>query len=153
METIDKRDSDPLSQFSLSIFRMHGFLLRNGDAITKPVGQSSAKWQVLGRVHYQPQTVADIARSLGNARQSVQRIADVLVQEGLAVFIDNPKDKRARLLNLTPKGEATLTTIYERYADWSRHIMKKLKPSQLASLAQTLNELSHVLETDKHNDE
>ncbi len=59
---------DPLSRFSLSIFRLNGLLMWNGDRITGSIGQSSARWQVLGRVGYQPQTVAQMARDMGHAR-------------------------------------------------------------------------------------
>src|SRR5258708_31229486 len=76
---------DPLSRFSLSIFRLNGLLMWNGDRITGSIGQSSARWQVLGRVGYQPQTVAQMAREMGHARQSVQRLAAVLAKEGLDV--------------------------------------------------------------------
>src|SRR5260221_4084500 len=98
---------DPLSRFSLSIFRLNGLLMWNGDRITGSIGQSSARWQVLGRVGYQPQTVAQMAREMGHARQSVQRLADVLAKEGLVVYKDNPADQSARLLELTPQGGKT----------------------------------------------
>src|SRR5690348_1847867 len=72
------RPNDPLSRFALSIFWINGLLMRNGDRLTRSIGQSSARWQVLGRVGDQPQTVAQIARNMGHARQSVQRVANVL---------------------------------------------------------------------------
>jgi hypothetical protein len=36
------------------------------------------------------------------ARQGVQRLADVLVRDGLAVYEPNPAHRRAKLLRLTP---------------------------------------------------
>jgi DNA-binding MarR family transcriptional regulator len=151
MDTTDERDSDPLSQLSLSVFRLNGILMRNGDDMTKPIGQSSARWQVLGRAGYQPQTVAQMARNMGHARQSVQRVADALAREGLVAYQDNPSDKRARLLELTPKGADVLATIYSRYGAWSRHIMTKLDARQLATLAAALNEVADIVEADKRH--
>lgn len=144
-------DDDPLSQFSLSIFRLNGFLMRNGDAITKPLKQSSARWQVLGRVGFRPQTVAQIARSMGHTRQSVQRIADTLVREGLVTYKDHPSDRRTRILELTPTGLETLTAIYTQYGAWTRHIMSKLTARQLSQLATALNEVAEVLEADQYH--
>lgn len=151
MQSVDKRDTDPISQFSLSIFRLNGILARNGDAITSSVGQSSARWQVLGRVHYRPQTVAQIARDQGHARQSVQRVADVLVGEGLAMYKPHRSDKRTRLLALTPEGEKVLDSIYSQYGEWSQHIVTKLDAEQLAKLANTLNEIAEALEADNYH--
>src|SRR3954470_24310102 len=94
---------DTWSTFALSIFKLNGLLMRAGDGITHPLGQSSARWQVLGRV-FEPQTVAQIARDMGHARQGVQRVADVLVKEGLIVYKDHPTDRRTKFLELTPQG-------------------------------------------------
>jgi DNA-binding MarR family transcriptional regulator len=147
MQSTDKPD-DPLSRFSLSIFRLNGLLMRNGDRLTKSIGQSSARWQVLGRVGYQPQTVAQMARDMGHARQSVQRVADVLAAGGLVVYKDNPNDRRAQLIELTPRGLKALLAIYSSYDEWSRHIMTKLDPAQLAEVADALEAIGQILETE-----
>ncbi len=125
--------------------------MRNGDNITKSIGQSSARWQVLGRIGYEPQTVAKMARDMGHARQSVQRVADVLVNEKLAVYQANPADRRAQLLGLTPKGAKTLADIYAAYGAWSQHIMTKLSPEQLTAAAEALESIGQILETDINN--
>jgi DNA-binding MarR family transcriptional regulator len=138
---------DPLSRFSLSIFRVYGLLMESGDRMTRSLGQSSARWQVLGRAGYQPQTVAQMAREMGHARQSVQRVADVLEREGLVVYKDNPADRRAKLVELTPKGVEVLTAIYTLNETWSQHIMAKLDPDQLTQLADALEKIADVLES------
>src|SRR4051794_40649940 len=102
---------DTWSKFALSIFNLNGLLIQAGEGITQPIGQSSARWQVLGRI-MEPQTVAKIARDIGHARQSVQRVADVLANEGLIVYKNHPTDKRTKLLEMTPKGLEVLTAIY-----------------------------------------
>jgi len=141
------KPDDPLSRFSLSIFKVNGLLMRNGDQVTRSIGQSSARWQVLGRVGYAPQTVAQMARDMGHARQSVQRVADVLVTEGLALYQDNPHDRRTRLLELTPQGAEVLMAIYSLSEAWSQHLMTKLDPAQLIAVAAALEDIGHILET------
>ena len=54
------------------------------------------------RVNWSEQ--CQMARDMGHARQSVQRLADALAKEGLVVYKDNPADQRSRLLELTPQG-------------------------------------------------
>ena len=58
----------------------------------------------MGVVDHGPLTVAAVARRMGLRRQSVQRTADLLVADGVAAYVDNPADKRARLLTLTTSG-------------------------------------------------
>ena len=136
---------DPLSRFSLSVFDVNGLLLRSGERVTRPLGQSSARWQVLGRAGYRPQTVAQMAHDMGHARQSVQRIADALASDGLVAYRDNPADKRARLVALTPAGAAVLDAIYARDREWSRGLLARLDPEQLVALADALGSIGRVL--------
>jgi DNA-binding MarR family transcriptional regulator len=150
MESTGK-PNDPLSRFALSIFWINGLLMRTGDRLTRSIGQSSARWQVLGRVGDQPQTVAQIARDMGHARQSVQRVADVLAKEGLVVYQRNPANRRAPLLELTPRGADILMTIYSLNEQWARHIMTKLTSEQLTAVADALEEIAHILEADDVN--
>lgn len=142
------KPNDPLSRFALAIFYVNGLLMRNGDRLTRSIGQSSARWQVLGRAGYQPQTVAEMARDMGHARQSVQRIADVLAAEGLVTYVDNPKDKRSRLVALTPKGKSVLIKIYERNEEWAKQVIKKLTIEELTKAADVLEKIGATLEAE-----
>ena len=147
MNPIEK-PNDPLSRFSLSIFHINGLLIHCGDIITRSIDQSSARWQVLGRVGYKPQTVAKIARDMGHARQSVQRVADVLVDEGLAGYKDHETDRRTKLVEITPKGEEVLHAIHEKqYQALERtHLNTKINPEQLDKLADALENVGRILE-------
>ena len=53
-----------------------------------------------------PLTVPQIAQMRPTSRQRMQRLADELATEGLVEFIDNPKHRRSKLVQLTPKGDA-----------------------------------------------
>jgi len=90
-----------------------------GEALAKPAGQTLARWLVLEAVQDAPATVAQVARTLHLARQGVQRLADLLVRDGLAVYQDNPAHRRAKLLQLTARGRATLRTIQTAQAAWA----------------------------------
>lgn len=140
---------DELSLFTFAVFRMNGLMLRNGNRITAAVGQSSARWQVLGRIGFMPQTVAGIARDMGHARQSVQRIADVLQQEGFIRHVENPGDKRTQLLKITSKGETVLTKLYELNDEWTRQIMAKLNADELRQMTDTLHKISNIIECEE----
>src|SRR6187200_2405200 len=69
---------DAFSGLVIRVFRLAGTLADEGDALARPAGQTTARWQVLAAIEDEPRSVADIARALGLARQSVQRVADAL---------------------------------------------------------------------------
>ena len=137
---------DSWTQFAMSVFRVNGLIIQAGEEITNPIGQSSARWQVLGRA-YEPITVAKMAQDIGHARQSVQRIADILAAEGLVSYEDNPADQRARLVQLTPDGAETLMKIYRRQVEWSLRVMERLSPARLVDIANGLEAIALVLES------
>jgi DNA-binding MarR family transcriptional regulator len=51
-----------------------------------------------------PLTVPQIAEMRPTSRQRMQRLADELAADGLVRFIDNPRHRRSKLVQLTPKG-------------------------------------------------
>lgn len=53
-----------------------------------------------------PLTVPQIAQMRPTSRQRMQRLADELAAGGLVKFIDNPKHRRSKLVQLTGKGDA-----------------------------------------------
>jgi MarR family len=74
--TIASRRRAALTILVLEVFRLNGWLLAAGNHLTRPVHQSSARWQVVGAIDHAPMTVSQIARAMGLTRQSVQRTAD-----------------------------------------------------------------------------
>ena len=111
-----------LTDLVLPVFELNGEFLAAAETMTRPVGLTPAWWQVLGATLDQPLSVAEIARrvGLGLARQSVQRVADLLVERGWATFRDNPSHRRAKLLEPTAEGRRAvdrLTLAQHAWAD------------------------------------
>jgi len=143
---LERELADPASRFALSVFQLHGLLMRNGERITRSLGQSSAKWQVLGRAGHGPQSVAQMARDMGLARQSVQRVADTLEQNGLVAFRDSPTDQRTFLVEITDQGRGVLSKIYEKNRAWAQRLLQKVPPETLTEASSELERLARVLE-------
>lgn len=93
------------------IFEVAGALKDTGHAIARQAGQTHSRWQVMWTAAPGHFSVPMIARRNGRTRQSVQRIADELVEEGLATFEPNPDHQRSPLVVLTPAGEDILRTM------------------------------------------
>ena len=81
---------DAFSGLVVRLFRLNGLVAAEGDALARPAGQTAARWQVLAMVEGAPATVAQIARTLGLARQSVQRVADLLEFGGIGPIRGEP---------------------------------------------------------------
>jgi DNA-binding MarR family transcriptional regulator len=62
-----------------------------------------------------PLTVPQIAQMRPASRQRMQRLADELAAEGLVEFIDNPKHRRSKLVQLTPKGDTRYRELNARF--------------------------------------
>lgn len=136
---------DDFTRLTLLVFRIHGLLLEAGDRLAAPVGQTSARWQVMGVVDHGPTTVAAVARTMGLTRQSVQRTTDRLAREGLLAYVDNPADRRAQLVTLTSRGRNALKTIEVAQAELSRTITKRLGAVTLSRSLEDLETLEALL--------
>jgi DNA-binding MarR family transcriptional regulator len=130
---------DAFSSFAITALRLAGHLTKAGDAIAKPAGQTSARWQVLAGARHETMSVAQIAKTLGVARQGIQRLADVLEAEGLVAYVDNRNHQRAKLVVLTGAGRAKLATIDAGQARWADTLGAELGEKMLneATLAMT----------------
>src|SRR5262252_8657586 len=62
-----------------------------------------------------PLTVPQIAQMRPTSRQRMQRLADELAAEGFVEFIDNPKHRRSKLVQLTRKGDTRYRQLNERF--------------------------------------
>ena len=100
--------------FVTDVYELAGASRRTSEAIAATVGQTTARWHVLSVVSGGPSTVATIARRLGLARQSVQRVAEALVADGLLDRSSNPDHRTAPLLALSAAGRDTLATLVRR---------------------------------------
>ena len=138
---------DALSALVPRVFRLNGLLAAEGDALARPAGQTTARWQLLAMVEHEPATVARTARTLGLARQSVQRVADVLEAEGLVAYRDNPDHRRARLVSLTDDGRAALAAIQAAQRPWADALGSAVGARDLRQAAAVLDRVIQALAT------
>lgn len=132
---------DAFSELVVRLFRVNGLIAAEGDALARPAGQSTARWQVLAAVEKNPATVAQIARMLGLARQSVQRVADSLEATGLVRYDDNPRHRRARLVALTAAGRSALTAIQAAQRPWANALGGSVGERNLGQLNALLDKV------------
>lgn len=131
---------EALTQLILEVFRLNGEMLDAGNKLTKPLGLTSARWQVMGAVDEanQPMTVAQIARRMGLARQGVQRIINELQKKGLVNFEPNMDHKRAPLVTISSDGEKVMTQVNAAQVAWVNKISDGLSERNLRQALKVL---------------
>ncbi|GAA2407068.1 MarR family transcriptional regulator [Streptomyces glaucosporus] len=136
-----------LSDTALAVFRLNGRFLAAAERLARPAGLTAAWWQVLGSVLREPLPVAGIARAMGVTRQSVQRVADLLVERGLAVYEPNPAHRRAKLLAPTEEGRAAVGRIAPGHAEFAARLSEALGGEEdFAAVHDALERLSKALD-------
>lgn len=146
MTRVERELQGLLSRTALGVFRLNGQFLAVSEKLARPAGITAAWWQVLGAVLPEPLPVSGIARTMGITRQSVQRIADLLVHEGLAEYLPNPAHRRAKLLAPTHLGRVTIDRIEPGHADFAARLAAELGEEAFAETARTLERLSEALD-------
>ncbi|MGA4850221.1 MarR family winged helix-turn-helix transcriptional regulator [Streptomyces sp. G5(2025)] len=141
-----RAQQDLLSRTALTVFRLNGQFLARSEELARPAGLTAAWWQVLGAVLREPLPVAGIARAMGITRQSVQRVADLLVAKGLAEYAPNPAHRRAKLLRPTEHGRAAVARIDPAHAELAGWLAAVLGEDEFADTVRVLERLSEVLD-------
>jgi DNA-binding MarR family transcriptional regulator len=134
---------DALTDLVLPAFELNGELLAAAEDMTRPVGLTPAWWQVLGATLTEPLPVAEIARrvGLGLARQSVQRVADILVARGWATYLENPAHRRAKLVAPTPAGRTAVASLAEAQHAWANAVGAAVGEEELRRALATMRQV------------
>jgi DNA-binding MarR family transcriptional regulator len=140
---------DVLTEMVMRTFRLYGGFLEAAEVMTKPVGLTAAWWQVLGAVLRQPLSVSGIAREMGLTRQSVQRIADLLVDKGLAEYLPNPAHRRAKLFQPTAAGYEAIGNLRGAQHAWANRISATVDADELRTTLDVMTRLVKSLDADR----
>ncbi len=129
----------------LSLFRLNGLLVAEGDRMAEALNLTSARWKVIGVVALASAgvTVPGIARVLGQSRQAVQRITDVMERDGLLRYEENPDHKRSVLVSLTEAGQEAYTALRAVQDPWAIESTDDIPVEDLETALQLVRRLIH----------
>ena len=130
-----------VNRIVLDVFKLNGFFIKSANYLTIGSELTSARWQVLGAVLHERHTVAEIARSMGLTRQSVQRVVNELVMDGLAELLPNPAHKRAKLISSTEKGLNSIKKIRPKVVSWAARVNDLIGEEELINAETVINSL------------
>jgi DNA-binding MarR family transcriptional regulator len=143
--TAAARDHEAFALLVADVFDAAGALRRDGERIAATEGQTQARWQLLSVVSAGDWTVPAAADRLGTSRQAVQRIANELVEEGLAAFVDNPRHRRSPFVRLTADGRDVLAAITAQARRRHRALLAELDGVDLLALRAALRAVTTVV--------
>ncbi|MCU7929790.1 MAG: MarR family transcriptional regulator [Candidatus Thiodiazotropha sp. (ex Codakia rugifera)] len=137
-----------MTEIILEVFKLSGLLVLEGDQLTKELGLTSARWKVLGALAGagRPMTVPDIARSMGQTRQAVQRLVNEMKEDGLLDTQTNPGHKRAKYQILTGKGKEYFDIMERKQIPWVNAVADGFDVKDLKNVSVILRKLTETLE-------
>ena len=134
-----------LTDVILTTFRLNGRLMEVAQEFAAAGEITNAWWQVLGGVLDEPRTVAEVGRRMGMTRQGVQRVADLLVERGLAEYRPNPAHRRAKLLTCTEAGYWAIRRISLAVVPWGNGVGAEIGADELRSALATMERIDELI--------
>lgn len=120
---------------------MHGW-----GRFAKSTGLSMPQFSVLMQLHYRGAAygMSHISEMYDISPAAASQMVEKLVQSGLLQRVEDPNDRRAKLLSLTDKGsELILEGIDERYR-WLDEVTDKLTAEERTQISEALDILTRA---------
>ena len=86
------------------------------------------------RAHTEPMSIKAVGDRLGLSTAAMSRATDGLVQRGLVDRIEDPEDRRAKRLSLTPTGDEFVQRLIEARLAGIEEFVATLSPDERAQL-------------------
>lgn len=141
---------DIFTKLVIEAFKINELLTIDGDAICKELGVTNARWKILGCIADDKSqlTVPQVAFKLGQSRQAVQRLANLMEVEGLLVFTENPQHKRAKFLELTQKGVEIFANLMKIQTPLVNRQASQIPLADLEKALTIMQKISAVIESE-----
>jgi DNA-binding MarR family transcriptional regulator len=140
---------EALTDVIIATFQLDGRLMEIARRLARAGGITATEWRVLGGVLDEPHSVAEIGRLMGMTRQGVQRVADQLVDRGLAEYQPNPAHRRAKLLACTEAGHWAIRHVALAQRPWADRIGGQIGADELSETLTTIRRLLSTLDADE----
>ena len=111
----------------------------------KSTGLSMPQFSILMQLHHKgPCGMSGISEGYDITPAATSQLVDKLVHSELIQRVEDPADRRAKLLSLTDKGrELVLKGIQERYR-WVEEMEAKLTPEQSSQISEALDLMTRI---------
>ena len=91
-----------------------------------------------------PVSISSISEMLDISLAAASQMVDRLVNDGMLARTEDPDDRRAKLINLTPEGQQLVEDVYEARLAWMKDLANELSPDDQAKIASALTSLTQA---------
>lgn len=93
--------------------------------------------------------MSEISKRLRVSNGNITGIVDKLTEDGLALRVAVPGDRRASLVRLTPRGQALFEQYAAAHENWVNEILDGLDDEDVSGMIQGLDHLNRLLKEQK----
>lgn len=136
-----------LTELVLEIFKTNVELLDAGPAIARDPVMSSLRWQLLNALKSEDKTAAQVGREIGLTRQGALQNVQILQELGFVTLVDNPEDKRAKKVSLTPEGHDKLAAVNRYQASWINQLATHFDAAEIEVATRVVQRLGALSAT------
>jgi len=119
--------------------------MRGWSQFAKSTGLSMPQFSILMQLHHKgPCGMSQISERFDISNAAASQLAEKLVQNKYIERAEDPSDRRAKVLQLTPKGKELIDAgVAERYR-WLDELMKNLSTDEKSKVQEGLNILTET---------
>lgn len=119
--------------------------MRGWTQFAKSTGLSMPQFSILMQLYHKDKCgISDISERFDISNAAASQLAEKLVQGGYIERAEDPNDRRAKILRLTPKGRDLIETgMNERYR-WMDELGKSLSAEERRKVAEALSILTEA---------
>ena len=112
----------------------------------KSSGLSFPQFSILMHLHYKGQCgISDISDRMDVTSAAASQLVERLFQAGLVERAEDPHDRRAKHITLSPKGQALLQEGMERRFGWVEPVVASLTPEQRETAGEVLLAMTEAM--------
>lgn len=106
----------------------------------KASGFSMPQFFLLMHLHRHEQCgISDLSEHMDVTAAATSQLVDKLVQAGLLVRVEDPNDRRAKQVSLSPTGEALVEKGIAERSRWVDELAESINEDERAKVAEALN--------------
>jgi DNA-binding MarR family transcriptional regulator len=134
---IDKVSFSKITHEWMDIFMHRSW--RSWNHLAKSTGLSMPQFGILMQVHHRGNcAIGDVSEHFDITSAAASQLVDKLVQNGLIHRDEDPNDRRAKMLNLTDKGQELIQLGVEERFRWVEQLSEKLTPEERKKVTEAL---------------
>lgn len=119
--------------------------MRGWTQFAKSTGLSMPQFSILMQLHHKDKCgISDISERFDISNAAASQLAEKLVQGEYIERAEDPNDRRAKILQLTPKGRDLIEAGFDERYRWMDELAKSLSAEEKRKVAEALTILTEA---------